>query len=76
MPHAPRPVAGVFAARQVPVLAGNLIARSLDRPLGRYDPQRDFLKIISLGGRTAVAEWHGFCLRGGWLWRWKHRIDR
>lgn len=76
MIHAPRPKAGVFAVRQAPVLARNLVAAHLGQPLERYDPQRDYLKIISLGDRTALAEWRGLTLRGRVLWRWKDRIDR
>ena len=76
MMHAPRPKAGVFAVRQAPVLAANLIAAASGKPLRRYDPQDDYLKIISLGGKTALAEWRGLSLRGGWLWRLKDRIDR
>ena len=76
MMHAPRPKAGVFAVRQAPVLAANLAAVSSGQPLRRYDPQQDYLKIISLGGKTALAEWRGLTLRGAWLWRWKDSIDR
>lgn len=76
MVHAPRPKAGVFAVRQAPVLAHNLSAAYHGTPLTRYDPQRDYLKIISLGGKTALAEWHGIVLHGAWLWRWKDLIDR
>ncbi|CAM3049884.1 FAD-dependent oxidoreductase [Paracoccus nototheniae] len=76
MMHAPRPKAGVFAVRQAPVLAANLIASSAGRPLRRHDPQEDYLKLISLGGRCALAEWRGLTLRGMWLWRLKDRIDR
>lgn len=76
MMHAPRPKAGVFAVRQAPVIAANLIAATCGRPLRRYDPQDDYLKIMSLGGKTAMAEWRGLSLRGAWLWRWKERIDR
>ncbi|MCG6112383.1 MAG: FAD-dependent oxidoreductase [Paracoccus sp.] len=76
MLHAPRPKAGVFAVRQAPVLAANLIATSQGRALRRYNPQDDYLKIISLGGKTALAEWRGLTLRGAWLWRVKDRIDR
>ncbi len=76
MVHAPRPKAGVFAVRQAPILAANLVAAASGKPMRRYDPQQDYLKIISLGGRNALAEWHGLTLRGAWLWRWKDRIDR
>lgn len=76
MMHAPRPKAGVFAVRQAPVLAHNLIAAHRGTALRRYDPQRHYLKIVSLGGQTALAEWRGLTLHGAWLWRWKDRIDR
>lgn len=76
MTHAPRSKAGVFAVRQAPVLARNIAALVQGRPLTPYHPQRDYLKIISLGDRVAVAEWHGLVLHGRWLWRWKDRIDR
>lgn len=76
MMHAPRPKAGVFAVRQAPVIAANVVAAISGRPPRRYEPQEDYLKIISLGGRTALAEWRGLTLHGAWLWRWKDRIDR
>ncbi|MDB6181686.1 FAD-dependent oxidoreductase [Paracoccus fistulariae] len=76
MTHAPRPKVGVYAVRQGPVLAQNLIALHRGQTLTRYDPQRDYLKIISLGDGRALAEWHGVTLHGRWLWRWKDRIDR
>ncbi len=76
MLHAPRPKAGVFAVRQGPLVAHNMLARLRGTQLGKYRPQRDYLKIISLGGKEAVAEWYGLTLHGQWLWRWKNRIDR
>ncbi|WP_045388577.1 FAD-dependent oxidoreductase [Falsirhodobacter sp. alg1] len=76
MMHAPRPKAGVYAVRQAPTLLHNLLATHHGTPLRPYIPQRDYLKIISLGGKTALAEWQGMTLHGRWLWRWKDRIDR
>ena len=76
MMHAPRPKAGVFAVRQAPVIAANLAAATSGTPLRRYEPQDDYLKIISLGGRTALVDWRGLTLRGAWLWRLKDRIDQ
>lgn len=74
--HAPRPKAGVFAVREAPVLLHNLKAVVTGRPLQGYQPQRDYLKLVSLGGREAVADKFGLRSGGGWLWRVKDRIDR
>ena len=76
MAFAPRPKAGVFAVRQAPVLFHNLRALHQGRPLRRYRPQRDYLKLISKGSRTAVADRTGLAIGGAWLWRVKDRIDR
>jgi selenide,water dikinase len=74
--HAPRPKAGVYAVRQAPVLYDNLRARLSGGPLRPYHPQKDYLKLISLGGKTALAEKLGTARRGKLLWRWKDHIDR
>ena len=74
--HAPRPKAGVFAVREAPVLYRNLVGRLSGRPLRRYDPQRSYLKLITLGDRKALADKAGLCVSGPLLWQWKDRIDR
>jgi selenide, water dikinase len=74
--HAPRPKAGVFAVREAPVLLHNLRAAVTGRPLQAYQPQRDYLKLVSLGGREAVADKFGLRSGGAWLWRVKDGIDR
>ena len=76
MGFAPRPKAGVFAVRQAPVLYHNLRAILSERPLRRYRPQRDYLKLVSTGRKRAVADKLGLRLEGSWLWQWKDRIDR
>lgn len=76
MVESPRPKAGVFAVRQAPVLFHNLRAALAGRPLRPYRPQRDYLKLISTGGKGAVADKWGLRFDGAWLWRWKDRIDR
>jgi len=72
----PRPKAGVYAVREAPVLYHNLRARLTGGQLRRYRPQKDYLKLISLGGKSALADKYGGRLRGPWLWRWKDHIDR
>lgn len=75
--HAPRPKAGVFAVRQAPVLLHNLgVAATGEGRMRSYRPQSDYLKLVSAGGRQAVADKWGLPLDSPWLWRWKDRIDR
>ena len=72
----PRPRAGVYAVRQAPVLAHNLLAFLSEEALREYHPQRRFLSLLSLGDRRAVADRGVFSACGAWVWRWKDRIDR
>lgn len=82
MVETPRPRAGVYAVRQGPVLAHNLMqaasALSQGRParLTSYRPQDRALAILSTGDGRAVASWGPFAASGRWVWRWKDRIDR
>ena len=73
--HAPRPKAGVFAVREAPVLFHNLKAALSGQSLRAYAPQTDYLKLISAGDKSAVAEKHSVTLSGRWLWSLKDRID-
>ena len=77
MTHAPRPKAGVYAVRQAPVLAHNLRAALVETGrLRAYHPQNDYLKLISLGEKDALADRYGMAPSGAWMWRWKDRIDQ
>jgi selenide,water dikinase len=76
MPFAPRPKAGVFAVRAAPVLFDNLRARLTGKDCRKFKPQKRYLKLVSLGGKSAMAEKYGLALAGPLLWRWKDRIDR
>lgn len=75
MTHAPRPKAGVFAVRQAPFLLANLRAATGGGAWRAYQPQRDYLKLVSLGDKTALADKWGLPLEGRWLWRLKDGID-
>ncbi len=74
--HAPRPKAGVFAVREAPMLFHNLRAALAGGAMRQYQPQGEYLKLISTGGRAAVADKFGLRAEGAWLWRLKDRIDR
>ncbi|MDO6587133.1 selenide, water dikinase SelD [Salipiger sp. 1_MG-2023] len=75
--HAPRPKAGVFAVREAPLLHDNLRRRLAETDnLRPYRPQKDYLKLISLGRKSALADRFGLAPQGTLLWRWKDRIDR
>ncbi|WP_171102287.1 selenide, water dikinase SelD [Ruegeria sp. HKCCD7255] len=72
----PRPKAGVYAVREAPILFNNLRAALGSGRLKRYVPQNDYLKLISLGGKSALGERLGKSFSGSLMWRWKDHIDQ
>jgi selenide,water dikinase len=70
------PKAGVFAVRAAPVLHHNIRMALSGGRRKTWRPQKNYLKLISLGGQSAVAEKFGFTMRGASIWRWKDRIDK
>ena len=74
--HAPRPKSGVYAVRAAPVLFVNLRASFTGRAPRRFNPQRNAMKLIALGGKSALADTFGLTFSGPRLWDWKDRIDR
>ncbi|OYW53516.1 MAG: hypothetical protein B7Y80_14745 [Hyphomicrobium sp. 32-62-53] len=72
----PRPKAGVFAVRQGPVLAHHLRRHLQTGLLDPYIPQKDFLTLVSLGDKTAIASRGSFAAAGHWAWILKDWIDR
>ncbi|HPE49690.1 MAG TPA: FAD-dependent oxidoreductase, partial [Hyphomonas sp.] len=71
----PVPPAGVFAVRAGSILAQNLCRYADGAELVEYDPQTDYLKLVSLGAKRAVAEKFGVAIRLPGLWHLKRRID-
>jgi len=77
MQNHPRPKAGVFAVRQGKPLTENLRRAIQGRSLQAFVPQKQFLILIGLGDRTAVASRGPLGLGpAAWIWNWKDRIDR
>ncbi len=68
--------AGVYAVRQGPVLARNLMARARGGRLSAYRPQRDFLSLLNLGDGRAIGTKWGVAAEGAALFSLKDWIDR
>lgn len=73
---APHPKSGVYAVRAGPVLAHNLMAAHRGQPLKPWRPPQRTLNLLSCGAGHAIASWGPLHAEGGWVWRWKDRIDR
>lgn len=72
----PRPKAGVYAVRQAPQLEENLRRAFNQQPLRKVKLQTQFLSLLSLGAREAIASRNGLVAKGRWVWRWKDYIDQ
>lgn len=74
--RSPRPKAGVFAVRAAPVLLHNLKARLSDGQTRPFKPQSTYLKLISLGRKSAIAEKGAMSFAADIMWNWKDHIDQ
>ncbi len=68
--------AGVYAVRQGPVLAHNLMARIRGTRLRAYRPQRDFLSLLNLGDGAAIGTKWDVSVEGRPVFALKDWIDR
>jgi selenide, water dikinase len=71
-----RPKAGVFAVRQGPVLARNILRRLAERPLEVYRPQTRYLTLLANAQGSAIASRGPLAARGRLMLVWKDFIDR
>lgn len=71
------PKAGVYAVRETPILADNLLAalRGEDPP-ATYAPQAGFLSLLNTCDGRAILRWKFVAAHGRWCWRLKDHIDR
>ncbi|KAL6050847.1 Selenide, water dikinase SelD [Balamuthia mandrillaris] len=67
--------AGVYAVREGPILAENIIRYLRNQELKEYEPQKSFLALLMTGDGRAIASWKGFAWTGTMPWRLKHKID-
>ena len=70
------PKAGVFAVRAAPILHHNMRATLTGRKRNHWKPQKKYLKLISVGEKSAIAEKMGVAIAGRLMWLWKNKIDR
>ena len=72
----PRPKAGVYAVRQAPQLVENLRRAFAGQALRSIRLQNQFLSLLSLGQKQAIATRNGLVITAAWVWNWKDRIDQ
>jgi selenide, water dikinase len=70
-----RPKAGVFAVRAGPPLYRNIKALIQGQDLEVWEPQTDFLGLITIGHGYAVGSRGGLGIEGDYLYKLKTRID-
>lgn len=68
--------AGVFAVKQGIPLYQNLCAYLKGKPLRLYYPQKNYLNIIGIGNKNAVASWGDIALESRLIWYWKQYLDQ
>ncbi len=70
------PRAGIYAVREGPVLARNILAFVWGESLTSYAPQPRWLSLMNTGDGRALLSYGGVVLHGRLVWWLKHVIDR
>ena len=68
--------AGVYAVRQGPVIAQNLMNMIKKQQLQEYVPQKEFLSLMMTGDERCIGAKYGIAFSGRWVWHMKDYIDR
>ena len=69
------PKAGVYAVREGPIIAQNIISYLKGESLTPYTPQRSFLSLLITGDERAIGTKFGMSWSGKWVWKMKDYID-
>lgn len=71
------PKAGVYAVREGPVIANNVISflKDKDAKLEEYVPQKGFLSLMMTGDGNCIGTKHDITFVGKWVWHLKDHID-
>mmetsp|Transcript_4732 Transcript_4732/g.7132 ORF Transcript_4732/g.7132 Transcript_4732/m.7132 type:complete len:471 (-) Transcript_4732:56-1468(-) len=67
--------AGVYAVREGPIIAENVVAFLENKPLKEYVPQTGFLALMMTGDGMSIGSKFGICFYGKWVWKMKDFID-
>lgn len=67
--------AGVYAVRQGPVIAQNVINYINGKPFRDFEPQQTFLAMLSTGGKAGIGSKFGIAFSGKWVWAMKDFVD-
>jgi hypothetical protein len=67
--------AGVYAVREGPIIAENIVNYLEKKDLKEYVPQTGFLALMMTGDGRAVGSKFGISFYGKWVWKMKDFID-
>lgn len=70
------PKAGVYAVREGPIVAKNILALLSKQVVENYDPQDRFLSLLMTGDGSAISSWKGLSFCNSLVWNLKDKIDR
>ncbi|WP_246943184.1 FAD-dependent oxidoreductase [Bacillus pinisoli] len=70
------PKNGVYAVRQSPILWNNIIACVNDEPLTSFQPQKNYLSIISTGQKEGLLLYNKYYFHHSLAWYLKNKIDQ